>query len=118
MARKGWHILRKPDGLVLTRHLPPRFDVMGHGWLPAGRPLALAQQIRQDLWRLLQAQRGFSPVVALTAADTGWQVQAGGRLSGPVAKGLAARIDDMLQDPKRRVRWVTQARRHSEKGLA
>ena len=69
MSRKRWHILREGDSLTMTRALPVRFDVAAGTTLPGGGRLRLAMQVRQDLWRALQALRGFAPVVQVTRRD-------------------------------------------------
>jgi len=116
MSRARWHILRTQRDarrvVTVARHLPAQFDVEGQGSLPSGNPVALGQQIRQDLWRMLQRERGFSPVVELTEmTGGGWSVRAGGRLAARPAPGLQDRISALLNDPQRRARWISQARR-------
>lgn len=103
---RSFHILRDAGTLTIARHLPPRFDVAARGHLPGGRAERLAHQIRQDLWRLCQKVRGFSPVVWLEADGAGWHVTAGGRVMGRVPQGLAGRIGELLEDPARRARWI------------
>lgn len=107
---KGWHIVRGAEGLTLARQLPARFDVQAEARLPWGSPTRYAQQIRQDLWRLLQNLRGFSPVIRLDATENGWRVTAGGRVMRSPA-GLAHRIDGFLNDPAYRTRWIAQAQK-------
>lgn len=135
MARKRWHVLRCETGqtLTLARQVPVRFDVRAETLLPAGSALRLAHQIRQDVWRALRMVRGFSPAVHLRAQAGGWHVTAGGRLSalgsgsesGPgtgLVSGPAAglvhvartRIEDVLEDPARRARWIRCARQRAE----
>lgn len=101
MSRKGWHILREGDGLTLARRLPVRFDVVAE--------TRLAQQIRQDLWRLLQRLRGFSPVIELTRRDGVVHVRAGGRIDGAVPAGTRDRIVALLADSQTRARWQSYA---------
>lgn len=127
MARKRWHVLRCETGqtLTLARQVPVRFDVRAETLLPAGSALRLAHQIRQDVWRALRMVRGFSPAVHLRAQAGGWHVTAGGRLSalgsgsesGPAA-GLVhlarTRIEDVLEDPARRARWIRCAGQRAE----
>jgi len=110
MSGRGWHILREEDGaLTLCRRLPPRFDVMAETHLPGGSALRLAHQIRQDLWRALQRVRGFAPIVRLEPVLGGWQVTAGGMLSGHAAPGVSGRIADLLESPAHRSRWLRSA---------
>jgi hypothetical protein len=102
------------DTLTLARLRPARFDVSAQTRLPAGprrNRLSVAQQIRQDLWRCLQGVRGFSPVVAVTHADGGMLVRAGGRLAcGGVSIGpITARIEALLAEEALRARWVRHA---------
>lgn len=80
MSRKGWHVLRDGPRLTLARKLPARFDVEAATNLPAAGRLRLAWQVRQDIWRALQRQRGFSPVIEVTSGPGGLFVRAGGRI--------------------------------------
>ena len=109
MSRKGWHILREGDGLTLARRLPVRFDVVAETRLVDGSLTRLAQQIRQDLWRLLQRLRGFSPVIELTRRDGVVHVRAGGRIDGAVPPGTRDRIVALLADSQTRARWQSYA---------
>lgn len=106
-----WHVLRHDDGLTLCRHLPPRFDIEAGTTLPDVRPLPLAHQMRQDIWRALQNQRGFSPVIELTRDETMWRVRAGGRHLAPVTTAIRQRLQDVLDDADNRARWIRFARR-------
>ena len=106
---KRWHILREGDVWALARTLPLRFDVVASGVLPLCHPVRLMHQIRQDIWRALQRVRGFSPAVRLTPAPAGWQVAAGGRVLGPVAPVLEARLCAVLERPDNRARWIRHA---------
>lgn len=110
MAR-NWHILREDGVLTLCRQTPARLDVSAATVLPAGNPVRLAHQIRQDMWRAVQNVRGFSPVVRLEQRDGGIAVTAGGRVLGPVAPGLSARIAAVLENPANRRRWSAHAGR-------
>lgn len=110
MARNTWHILRDDTCLTLARHLPVRFDVSAEAVLPDGGRLRLARQVRQDLWRRLQGQRGFSPVVEVARKGGSCHVRAGGRIDGRFAKArLEAEIASLLADPKARARWSAHA---------
>ena len=110
MARNDWHILRDDTCLTLARHLPVRFDVCAETVLPDGARLRLARQVRQDLWRQLQGQRGFSPVVEVTREGAGCRVRAGGRIEGRYAKvRLEDEIAALLADPGKRARWSAYA---------
>lgn len=113
MRRGGWHVLREGTVLVLARQVPPRFDVVAGGRFPPARRERLATQIRQDMWRALRGQRGFSPVVEVTAGDGYLDVRAGGRVSAGRfdRAGLEARISALLQDAGNRARWLRCAGR-------
>ena len=104
--RGGWFALRDGGRYTLARHWPPRWDVDATSDFPPVAAGRLAQQIRQDLWRVLRGLRGFSPVVEVSPTEAGLTVRAGGRLVAPVPAGTAARIQDLLEDPARRARWV------------
>lgn len=105
-----WHIVQEGAGVTLCRHLPPRFDIAVHTTLPAARPLRLAHQIRQDLWRALARVRGFSPVVRLTPTPEGWAVTAGGRAEGRVPVSILVRAEAVLAAPRNRTRWLQNAK--------
>lgn len=110
MARNDWHILRDDTRLTLARQVPVRFDVSAETVLPDGCRLAIARQVRQDLWRRLQGQRGFSPVIEVTREGDRCHVRAGGRIEGRFAKArLEAEIADLLAEPKTRARWSAHA---------
>ncbi|MEM7525428.1 MAG: hypothetical protein AAF360_17075 [Pseudomonadota bacterium] len=110
MSRGDWHTLR--DGAVVTvaRRLPARFDVMAEAAFPLLRRGRLAHLIRQDVWRALQNQRGFSPVVRVERMSAGLAVRAGGRLDAPATRSLRDRIAAVLDDPANRSRWARDAR--------
>ncbi|MBY6067009.1 hypothetical protein KUW17_09685 [Leisingera aquaemixtae] len=118
MTRSCWHITRTDSSLTLSRRVPARFDVAAETVLPAGDPLRLAHQIRQDMWRRLQSLRGFSPVVEITALGhgqaQGLRVRAGGQVTGRVPANAAAQITEVLENPACRARWV----RHAARGQA
>ncbi len=113
MTRKNWHIVPAENGITLTRRLPARFDVQAQTTLPDGSLKRLAHQIRQDLWRALQNLRGFSPVVELIRVDGLVQVRAGGRIDGAQLVGAPVQgiIQDVLDAPDNRTRWVSNANR-------
>jgi len=106
----GWHILREGACVTVARHLPVRFDVAAEAAFPPVGRLRLATQVRQDLWRMLQRVRGFSPVIMVEARDGGLWLRAGGRVSGPapVAR-LNDRIAAVLNDADHRARWIAHA---------
>lgn len=109
--RGKWHIFREEDSLTVARQVPPRFDVAVSVVLPPAEPLRLAQQIRQDMWRAVQAVRGFSPVVKVEAQGDSLLVTAGGRVAGRVPGNLASEIKAVLEDEAKRSRWLRHARR-------
>ena len=109
MRRMRWHILRDDGVFILARHLPVRFDIAAETTLPLVPPLRLAHQIRQDLWRSLQHVRGFSPVVSLRKSGDHWHVRTGGRVAGAAPHSLTVRIEDLLNTPHLRERWVRYA---------
>ncbi|UWQ26016.1 hypothetical protein K3553_06040 [Leisingera aquaemixtae] len=109
MTRSRWHITRTDSSLTLSRRLPAQFDVAAETVLPAGDPLRLAHQIRQDMWRRLQNVRGFSPVVEITAEGQGVRVRAGGQVTGRVPSNAAGLIAEVLENASSRARWVRHA---------
>ena len=112
MARNTWHILTDETGLTLARHMPVRIDVFAQARFPLCNQLRLAQQIRQDMWRLFQRVRGFSPVVRVERTSVGLLVTAGGRVPmSSRSSMLVERLNGLLHDPSRRARWVDWASR-------
>lgn len=115
MSRTSWHILRDSGAVTVARHLPPRFDIAATAHLPGNRTVslrALAQQVRQDVWRALRRVRGFSPVVRVSAVDGVLLVEAGGRLADPRGAGGAAEaLRRVLADAGNRARWLAHAGR-------
>ncbi|MDV7145267.1 hypothetical protein R3X27_21500 [Tropicimonas sp. TH_r6] len=111
MSRKGWHVLRDGARVTVARQLPARFDVVAETRLPSAGRARVAQQVRQDIWRALQGQRGFSPVVEIEMVEDGLRVRAGGRVAAARFDrgGLEARIADVLEAPENRRRWVRMA---------
>lgn len=111
MTRRTWHILSDGDALVLARRLPVRMDLVAVTEFPACNRLLLAQQIRQDIWRKLQRLKGFSPIVRVERRGAQLRVEAGGQVDGPVPKGAAGLISEVLNSPARRQRWIAHAGR-------
>lgn len=110
MSRR-WHITRETNGLTLSRHAAPRFDVAAETGFPPLRMLPLAQMIRQDMWRLLQTVRGFAPVVQVSQTARGLRVKAGGGVVGAVPKThTEAQIRALLDNECNRARWQRCAR--------
>ncbi|EAQ43520.1 MAG: hypothetical protein BM560_08535 [Roseobacter sp. MedPE-SWde] len=115
MTGKPWHITREDGGLVLSRQIPPRFDVAVSVVFPLAAPLRLAQQIRQDMWRAVQNVRGFSPVVKVETRGDSLLVTAGGRVAGRVPGNLASEIRAILEDESKRSRWLRHALRDKKR---
>ncbi|MBR9763904.1 MAG: hypothetical protein GYB53_10365 [Rhodobacteraceae bacterium] len=117
MARNGWHILRDEDRVTVTRRLPVRFDLAVEAALPCDRDVSLrrvAQQVRQDMWRRLQDQRGFIPAVEVRRAPGGLVIRAGGGLPHPVSAALRDRLAGLLDSPAHRTRWIAHAGRRAD----
>ncbi len=108
-SRDGWHEHREGGSYVLARHWPPRFDIEATAEFPPVSAARLARQVRQDMWRELQHLRGFSPVVGVDATEDAIMLRAGGRTIRPIPAGTAARLHDLLHDPRRRARWIAWA---------
>lgn len=108
----GWHILRDGDALTLARHLPVRWDVSASAPFPRLHKRRLAEQVRQDMWRMLQDLRGFSPVVQVAGSGEDLTVTAGGAVLARVfpKTRVEARLVELLTDPARRARWANHAR--------
>ena len=102
-----WHILRDGESLTLSRHLPPRFDIVARTTLPVAGRRWVAHQIRQDIWRALRGLRGFSPTVRVTRENDVLAVEAGGRvmLQRPSAV-WEERLAAVLENPELRRRWT------------
>lgn len=111
MTQKKWHIERDDTYVTLSRALPARFDVSASAQFPHVARGRLAHQIRQDMWRLLQGLRGFSPVVHVEQSENGLTVTAGGRANGPISKCVSAQIEALLNDRDKRARWISYAGR-------
>jgi len=108
MRRNSWHILRDPDGAVtLSRRLPVQFDLVVTSHLPRAGKLRVAQQIRQDMWRALQAVKGFAPAVRVADTQNGLCITAGGQVAGRYPRAQAeALLRGVLEDTRNRARWV------------
>ncbi|MCT4556976.1 MAG: hypothetical protein N4A61_02840 [Pelagimonas sp.] len=111
MSRSKWHIQTEEGALTLARSLPVRFDVSAQVMLPRCSKRRLAMQIRQDMWRLLQNLRGFSPIVRVEDAGDMLRVTAGGRMDQRAfPKGKSEeKLRDMLAGRQKNIRWVTYA---------
>lgn len=108
--RGGWLEARGAGRYTLARHWPPRLDVRASCSFPPVRADRLARQVRQDLWRLLQGLRGFSPVVDIKLGEREHVLTAGGRVLGRVPPGTETCIATFLYDPRLRARWAAWAR--------
>ena len=106
---RGWWERREGATYALTRRLPLRWDVAADSRLPDLGRRRLAHAVRQDLWRMLQDLRGFSPAVEVVRAGDLCCLRAGGRVDGRRPPDLPARIIEMLEDPARRAAWVRAA---------
>jgi hypothetical protein len=119
VSRNRWHIERDDASVTVSRLLPARFDVSAETVLPTGARLRMAQQIRQDLWRLLQNARGFAPVVRVTTEDAGVRVIAGGAFTGMFPRQrIQDQIASLLEDPVLRARWSKCAALNTDVPLA
>ncbi len=110
MSRTRWHILREGATVTVTRRLPVRYDVGLTSVLRrCDRPLRLAQQVRQDLWRAVRDLRGFAPAVTVRMTEAGAEITAGGRVEGPLPRAqVEAAIREMLDDRARQARWLAR----------
>ena len=89
-----------------------RFDVAIDARFPVVSPSRLARQIRQDMWRALQDQRAFKPLIEVTEAAEGLTVRAGGQIDARHPKAhLEAKLHDLFD--ANRARWI----RHAGRGL-
>jgi hypothetical protein len=113
LKRSKWHIQREEGALTLARSLPVRFDFSAQTMLPRCSKRRLATQIRQDMWRLLQNLRGFSPIVRVEEVGDMLRVTAGGRMDQqPFPKGKTEeKLRELLADRQKNIRWVTFARK-------
>jgi len=112
VTKARWHITRDGDTLTLSRLATARFDVSASTVLPDGARAAMAHQVRQDMWRALQGLRGFAPAVEVRRQEGGLHVTAGGQVEGRFAKGhVEAAIQEVLDNPACRARWVRYANR-------
>lgn len=107
--RGGWFAQQAGGRYTLARRWPPAWDVDATSDFPPVNPGRLARQIRQDLWRVLQGLRGFAPVVEVASTESGLSVRAGGSVLGRAPAGTSGRIQDLLDDPARRARWIRWA---------
>ena len=105
-----WLHKQHGDTYIMGKRFPVQFDLLAETTLPVCRSKKLALQIRQDMWRLLQNVRGFLPAVQVTSHETGMYVRAGGQLTSLVHVRFAQlKLQDMLDDPIYRQRWINYA---------
>lgn len=107
---------RGPDRMDLAIHAAWDAPALAEGASLGRYRIALARQIRQDLWRALQDVRGFAPVVEIASDHSGQGgseagavrvlVTAGGRLDVPQAPRAAMEADirSLLEEPAARAR--------------
>ncbi|MGK7754607.1 MULTISPECIES: hypothetical protein [unclassified Roseovarius] len=108
---KRFHILREAGVVTVARRVPVRMDVSAEARFGPVRKLALASQVRQDLWRALQNVRGFAPVVRVAETGEGVTVTAGGQIEGRHDRArLEEIIASLLADPRHVARWTRWAR--------
>ena len=111
MGRDRWHEVEEDGALIVARRWPVRFDLSVATQLPRGGRRYLAHLVRQDVWRALQALRGFVPAVRVTRSGGGLEVVAGGEVQGRFDRADAeARIAAELENPANRARWMRRAR--------
>jgi len=114
-----WHVQRSTDSVVISRAGRAHWDVWVDRLIPGKAPkLRVAHQVRQDMWRALRRQRGFSPVVSVRWSHEGLAIRAGGAVAAPFCrKSLEIKISVVLDLPENRARWLQSARKggHSSK---
>lgn len=110
MTQKNWHTQKDGACVTISRAIPARFDVSATARFPIVARTRLAHQIRQDMWRVLQNLRGFSPVVRVERLEHELAVTAGGRLGYPIAAHVADTIEALLNDTTLRARWIKCAK--------
>lgn len=118
MARDKWHIEIEGDRLTVSRRKAVRFDFYAETALPDASRHRVAHQIRQDMWRALQALRGYSPIVEVTRDAGQLRVKAGGQIDGGKFPRLKIEnaLAELLADVANRRRWVAFAA-HKEAAL-
>jgi hypothetical protein len=114
MTRNTWYNSVENDVLTHARRLPAQMDFGVSADLPlqgAVSRLRLAQQIRQDMWRLLRGLRGFSPVVQVSVAGGLVRVTAGGAVEGALPGRTRDQLAALLGNPQKHARWLHHARK-------
>lgn len=122
MTRQTWHIQRDDAALTLARRLPAQFDFAVTTAISGGAGLRrsrIAMLVRQDMWRALQNLRGFSPVVRVAVRGVDLEITAGGQVTGQFPKARCEEIlSAVMDDPKRRQRWVQNAQPKQRREVA
>ncbi len=119
-GRKSWVIQSSDTAVLLHRKgAALRWDIKGMALLhlpgqkmtPDRVRRRVAQQIRQDLWRMLQGLRGFSPMVEVTGDVGHLRVVAGGSVqpSRPLPGLWSQKITTMLETEALQKRWISHA---------
>lgn len=104
--RAGWDIQRTGSCVQVARKGRTRLDFSAATFLQTHGRLRVAQEVRQDLWRCLQGQRGFTPIVRTEQESNGMLVTAGGMVDGIAnLQSLTQRVANLLADPTKRARW-------------
>lgn len=106
---KSWIIDQSETHLLVTRRKPVRWDVEARTEFPPAHALRLAHQIRQDMWRELQKIKGFCPAVEIEYGDQ-LKVRAGGRVARHVHPKANEWVEDLLNNPLNRRRWLAYAK--------
>jgi hypothetical protein len=122
-----WRITHEDDvARIAPGRGPARMDLAVHAAWDAPRTpvsatryrIAIARQIRQDLWRALRTARGFAPMVEVTSDHGGTgpvrvMATAGGRMDTSHAPraAMAAAAQAVLDDAGNRQRWHRHAAR-------
>ncbi|GAA3853383.1 hypothetical protein [Celeribacter arenosi] len=113
MGQDRWHIVEEDGALTMARRLPARFDLAVEAVIEGGAGLRrgrIARQVLQDVWRALQNLRGFSPAARVVADGADLRITVGGQVAGVFAKANSeAIIADLINDPRRRARWMRHA---------
>lgn len=110
MSRTKWHMQREDGALTVARRFPVRFDLAVTTELPRCGKTRLARQVRQDMWRLLQDLRGFSPAVRVEETGAGLSLTAGGQVEARFPREKAEeKLRNLLSDRNNRFRWVAYA---------
>lgn len=115
---RDWYEHDEGKTYVLSRHLPPRFDISACAKFPLLRKSRLAHQVRQDVWRALQGVRGFSPVIRIDTFSDHMVLTAGGPCAHSTAHTQQV-LETVLSDQAKRARWIKCAtiRNHADRDV-